>query len=65
GTGDIFASTLLAGLLNDFSLKESADIAVRYTAGSIMRTYEQKTDRRFGVDFEHGFPQLLKELKLT
>lgn len=64
GTGDVFASALLGALLNGFSLNEAAGIAVRFTAGSIRRTYEEKTDIRFGVDFEHGFPELLKELKL-
>lgn len=65
GTGDVFASTVLAALMNGFTLNESAGIAVRYTANSIMRTYNAKTDIRFGVDFEHGFPELLKELKLV
>jgi pyridoxine kinase len=64
GTGDVYASALLAGLLNGFSLSEAAGIAVRYTAGSIMRTYKAKTDVRFGVNFEQGFPELLKELRL-
>jgi pyridoxine kinase len=64
GTGDVFASALLAALLNGFSLSESAGIAVRYTAGSIQRTYEAGTDIRFGVNFEQGFPSLLRELRL-
>jgi pyridoxine kinase len=64
GTGDVFASILLAALLNGFSLSESAGIAVRCTASSIQRTYEAGTDIRFGVNFEQGFPSLLKELKL-
>ncbi|MDR0537992.1 MAG: pyridoxamine kinase [Tannerellaceae bacterium] len=65
GTGDVFASALLAGILNGFSLGESTGIAVRFTAGSIRRTYEAGTDIRFGVNFEQTFPQLLKELKLV
>ncbi len=65
GTGDVFASTVLAALLNGFSINEAAGIAVRFTANSIMRTYKAQTDIRFGVDFEHGFPELLKELKLV
>lgn len=65
GTGDVFASAVLSGLLNGFSLSESAGIAVRYTANSIRRTHRAGTDVRFGVDFEHGFPELLKELKLV
>jgi pyridoxine kinase len=65
GTGDVFGSALLAALLNGFDLNESAGIAVRFTANSILRTYHAKTDIRFGVDFEHGIPGLLKELNLV
>lgn len=65
GTGDVFASTVLAGLMNGFNLGEATGIAVRYTADSIRRTYHAGTDIRFGVDFEHGFPDLLKDLKLV
>lgn len=64
GTGDVFASALLAALLNDFSLIESAAIAVKFTTDSIRRTYIAKTDYRFGVNFEQSFPDFLKELKL-
>lgn len=64
GTGDVFASALLAALLNDFSLIESATIAVNFTTESIRRTYNAKTDYRFGVNFEQSFPDFLKELKL-
>ena len=63
GTGDVFASALLSGLLNNFSLNESAQIAVNFTAGSIRRTYNAKTDYRFGVNFEQCIPYFLKELK--
>lgn len=65
GTGDVFASALLAALENDFSLIESATIAVNFTTESIRRTYLAKTDYRFGVNFEQSFPDFLKELKLV
>ncbi|WP_347566551.1 pyridoxamine kinase [Parabacteroides gordonii] len=65
GTGDVFASALLSALMNDFSLTESAAIAVNFTADSIRRTYKAKTDYRFGVNFEQSFPDFLKELKLV
>ena len=64
GTGDVFASALLSGLLNNFSLSESEQIAVNFTADSIRRTYNAKTDHRFGVNFEQCIPDFLKELKL-
>lgn len=64
GTGDVFGSALLSALLNGFSLPESTGIAVRYTTESIKRTFEAKTDIRFGVDFERSIPNFLKDLKL-
>ena len=51
--------------LNKFSnLERSAEIAVRFTAESILRTFKAQTDYRFGVNFEQSIPDLLKELKL-
>ncbi|MDR1021806.1 MAG: pyridoxamine kinase [Prevotellaceae bacterium] len=64
GTGDVFGSALLAALLNNFDLQQATKIAVGYTTASIRRTLAAKTDIRFGVDFENGIPQLIKELKL-
>ncbi|MDR0559047.1 MAG: pyridoxamine kinase [Prevotellaceae bacterium] len=64
GTGDVFGSALLAAYLNGFDLKTSAQIAVRYTAASIKRTFDAKTDIRFGVDFERSIPSLLKDLNI-
>lgn len=63
GTGDVFASALLAALLNDFNLEEAAGLAVRFTAASIFKTYKAETDYRFGVNFEQSLPEFLKELK--
>ncbi|MDR0427936.1 MAG: pyridoxamine kinase [Dysgonamonadaceae bacterium] len=64
GTGDVFGSALLSALLNDLSLNEAAAIAVRFTTSSIRKTAEAGTDIRFGVNFEHTIPELLKDLKL-
>lgn len=63
GTGDVFGSTLLAGLLNDFTLEEAAQIAVDYTHRCIMITEEQKLERRYGVCFELAIPYLIKLLE--
>lgn len=65
GTGDIFASALLGALMNSLSLPEAAQIAVNFTAGCICRTYEAKTDVRFGVNFEAGIPRYVRDLHLT
>jgi pyridoxine kinase len=64
GTGDIFASALLAGLLDGQSLAAAAQLAVDFTQGSITRTKEAGTDVRFGVNFEAGLPQFIRQLGL-
>ena len=61
---EMFSQVLLSGLLNNFNLERSAEIAVRFTAESILRTFKAQTDYRFGVNFEQSIPDLLKELKL-
>lgn len=65
GTGDVFASTVLAGMLNEFTLVQAAQVAVDFTAAAILRTKEAGTDIRFGVNFEQEIPSLLKALKLV
>lgn len=65
GTGDVFASTLLSGLLNQMSLSNAMQLAVDFTTGCIRRTREAGTDVRFGVNFEAGIPDLIKELGIT
>lgn len=64
GTGNVFASALLSGLLNGFNLDKAAQIAVNFTVSSIRRTHYAQTDYRFGVNFEQCIPDFLKELKL-
>ncbi|WP_303867148.1 pyridoxamine kinase [Acetobacterium wieringae] len=64
GTGDIFGSTLLAGLLNDFNLQEATQIAVDYTRECILKTVELQQEKRYGVCFERAIPYLIKRLGL-
>ncbi|MPN30701.1 hypothetical protein SDC9_178172 [bioreactor metagenome] len=58
GTGDVFASAVLAAVLSGSGLKEAIEIAVNFTVGSIKRTKEAQTDIRFGVNFEAGLKDL-------
>jgi pyridoxine kinase len=58
GTGDVFGSALTASLMNGIPLSEAAEIAVKFTAESIKRTFDAKTDIRFGVNFEAGLGEL-------
>jgi len=62
GTGDVFGSALLAALLTEHPLAESAQIAAEFTADSIRRTREAATDIRFGVNFEAGLAELAARL---
>ena len=64
GTGDIFGSTLLAGLLSNFNLKNAAQIAVDYTRECILKTVELNQEKRYGVAFERAIPYLIKRLGL-
>jgi pyridoxine kinase len=64
GTGDVFGSTLLSALLNDFSLAEATQIAVDYTHKCITLTVEAKQEIRYGVCFERALPYLIKKLGL-
>ena len=64
GTGDLFASALLGALLNNFSLHEAANIAVRFTTAAIQKTADAGTDIRFGVNFEQSIPEFLRDLGL-
>lgn len=58
GTGDVFASALVAALLKGCTLARATAIAVRFTVASISRTKEAGTDNRFGVNFEDGLAGL-------
>ena len=64
GTGDIFTSTLTCGILLGKSLRESALIAAKYTAGCIKRTKENHPTVKYGVNFEAEIPNLLKLLEI-
>jgi len=62
GTGDVFASAVMAAVLSGSSLKEAIEIAVNFTVGSIKRTSEAKSDIRYGVNFETGLRELADKL---
>lgn len=64
GTGDIFASTLLAALLTGHDLNRSCRTAVDFTVKSISRTKDAGTDVRFGVNFEAGLGELANALNM-
>ena len=63
GTGDVYASALVAAIMNGRTLEDSASIAVDFTVGSIIRTYKAETDVKYGVNFEGGLFDLTKEIR--
>lgn len=62
GTGDVYAATLLAALMQGFSLQEAAGIAADYTVLSITTTKAMDKDLRYGVNFEYNLPTLMRML---
>jgi pyridoxine kinase len=62
GTGDIYSSALLAGILNGKPLPDAIRIAVEFTVGAIKRTHAAGTDPKYGVDFEHELGHLIELL---
>lgn len=63
GTGDVFASFLIACLLNGLDLKQSAAAALDCTHEAIRLTLAGKEPLRYGVRFEEALPMLLEALK--
>jgi len=62
GTGDVFGSALLAGLLHGYSLDAAAQLAVDYTHRCILLTVEANQEKRYGVCFERALPFLIRRL---
>lgn len=61
GTGDIFGSSLLGAICNDFNIEESAKIAVSYTNKCIKKSLS--CDKKYGVMFELELPYYIDKLK--
>ena len=63
GTGDLFASVLLGGIMNGLSVEEACGCAVRGVAECIRATIKAgRTDTRWGVKFEKCLPFLMKSV---
>ncbi|MDD3214578.1 MAG: pyridoxamine kinase [Eubacteriales bacterium] len=63
GTGDVFASFLLSGLLNGLPLQQAAQLALECTHDSIRFTLAGGEPLRYGVQFEKVLPKLIETLK--
>ena len=63
GTGDLFASALLGGLLNGAPLEEACALATEFTWRTIETTFEKSPDHRFGPKFECHLPWLGEKME--
>ena len=58
GTGDIFAATVVGGMMRGLSLEEAASLAVRFTLACIDVTARDPQAGWYGVEFEKALPLL-------
>ena len=63
GTGDLFASALLGGLLNGAPLEEACEVATEFTWRVIETTHDFQKDQRFGPKFECHLPWLAQRME--
>lgn len=62
GTGDVFASTCVGGLMRGLSLEQAARLAEDFTLESIRMTAAAEDVRWYGVHYETAFPYLFRRL---
>ena len=62
GTGDIFSSTCLGGLVRGLDWKEAVQVAADYTAQCIRLTLDDPSKPFYGVNFEQAIPYLIHRL---
>ncbi len=65
GTGDVWGSSFLAGLLSGRTLGESARVACEFTAQAVAYTRESPMELCYGVRFEAALPKLMHDLGLV
>ncbi len=63
GTGDVFASTTLAGYMNGLSVHQSLALATDFTLESMRYTLKDENRRFYGVNFEEALPFLIEKIK--
>ena len=63
GTGDIFSSTVVGGLMRGLGLREAGVIAADFVSRCIEHTSAQPDAPWYGVEFEALLPELMEKLK--
>lgn len=62
GTGDIFSSVSVGGIMRGLSFKDAFALAADYTAATIRETIKNPNKPWYGVDFETTIPLLVSDL---
>lgn len=62
GTGDVFASAMSAAFVRSNNIYSAVKSAVDFTLASILKTKNNGTEYRYGVDFEEALPILMKSV---
>lgn len=62
GTGDVFASACVGGLMNGLDLAAALALAADFTVECIRRT-ERTPDNWYGVEFERALPYLVRRVE--
>lgn len=63
GTGDVFASTCVGGIVRGMSIEKSLELSVDFVLECINKTNSDPDHRWYGVDFEQAIPMLIERLK--
>ena len=58
GTGDIFAATVVGGMMRGLPLEDAVSLAVRFTLSCIDVTAQDPCAAWYGVEFERALPML-------
>ena len=64
GTGDIFASVLLAGIVNGLSLEKAVKVAGEFVADCIEVTIQEENEEKYGIAFESCLDTLKERMDL-
>lgn len=63
GTGDVYASATLGGIMRGLSIDDSLRLAVDYTLETMRCTERDRAHRFYGVNFEEALPFYIDRLK--
>jgi len=63
GTGDVFASTCVGGIVKGMSIEKALELSVDFVLECINKTNADPDHRWYGVNFEQAIPMLVERIK--